>query len=299
MENTPDEADKRFRAEAFRLRLREDLISLRVRFLHRGVPTDTDLRGLADVHREVMHGLELLKQRHAGRAQPAASTDKGLADSAVEVVAYNPGWPDAFEAESAKIRASLGSLAVDVHHVGSTSVPGMPAKPIIDMAVAVEPSVLRSYLPECMGAMTAAGYAYYGNWGHHGGHFFAKSTGTLRTSAAQLHAADSEDLADLLGFRDAARADPSVLSDYSQVKVALASVFARDRGLYVWCKGHWLTNRVVPQGDDRAWGLQQLRAGHPTLVQLGFRSLVARLRPRFTGRGMHPMAIRNPGRTGT
>jgi hypothetical protein len=144
--------------------------------------------------------------------------------------------------------------------------------------------------------MRAAGYDYYGDWGHHGGHYFGKSSGALRTSAVQLHADGSSDLEELLEFRDAARSDPSVLIEYAGIKVALASALRRDRGLYVWCKGHWLLDRIA--GGDK-WGERLLRAQHPTLVQLGFRGLMARLRPRFTGRALHPMALRKPNQTGT
>lgn len=56
----------------------------------------------------------------------------------IEVVPYNPAWPDMFTAEAASIRQVLGDNCVDVHHIGSTSVPGLDAKPIIDMIVVVK-----------------------------------------------------------------------------------------------------------------------------------------------------------------
>jgi GrpB-like predicted nucleotidyltransferase (UPF0157 family) len=299
MDNNIEEADARFRSEAFRLRLREDLISLRVRYLRSGSPTNDDLEGLFKVHRELMQNIAALRVRRTSLAQPAHVPSGGLADSTVEVVAYNPAWVAVFEKESSKIRGSLGAYAVAVHHVGSTSVPGMPAKPIVDMAVAVDPAALRSNLSECIGAMKAIGYDYLGDWGHHGSHYFGKSSGTLRTSAVQLHASDSADLAALLAFRDAARSDPSLFRDYADTKVALASVLGKHRGLYVWCKGHWICDRILGDVDALAWGTMLLRLQHPTLVQMGFRGLLARLRPRFLGRGLHPMALRKPRATET
>jgi GrpB-like predicted nucleotidyltransferase (UPF0157 family) len=58
-------------------------------------------------------------------------------DSAIEIVAYDPGWPAAFEAEAVRLRAALGTLALRIDHHGSTSVPGLGAKPIIDIQVSV------------------------------------------------------------------------------------------------------------------------------------------------------------------
>jgi GrpB-like predicted nucleotidyltransferase (UPF0157 family) len=288
------EADARFQAGAFRLRLREDLISLRVRYVRRRRPSEGDLKGLAQIHMEVLQSLRELCSLHASDAIPGLSAGTGLSDSAVEVGAYDPAWPGIYEAESAAIRKTLGPYAVAVHHVGSTAIPGMPAKPIVDMAVAAKPDALRFNLPECIGAMRAVGYDYYGDWGHHGGHYFGKSSGNLRTSAVQLHAEGSPDLAELLEFRDAARSDPSLLNEYAMTKVALAAALGRDRGLYLWCKGHWLDRSTL----GKAWGERLLKAQRPTLVQMGFRGLVARMRPRFAGRGLHPMALRKPRQTG-
>jgi GrpB-like predicted nucleotidyltransferase (UPF0157 family) len=297
MDTKLDAADARFRAEAFRLRLREDMICLRVRHLRRGKPADGDLEGLVRVHREAMKSLDELRRRHASDSRAATPARNGLADSAVEVSPYDPAWQDRFEAEAAAIRGSLGPYAIAVHHVGSTSIPGMAAKPIVDMAVAADPRSLELSLPECIGAMRAAGYDYYGDWGHHGGHYFGKTAGALRVCAVQLHADGSEDLADLLGFRDAARADPSLVKDYSDTKLALASVLGRNRGLYVWFKGRWLNERLFGSADALAWATRILRAQYPTLAQLGFRGLMARLRPRFAGKGLHPMALRKQRKT--
>src|SRR5271169_4529127 len=55
----------------------------------------------------------------------------------IEVVPYDPGWPAAFEAEAARIRTALGGLALRIDHHGSTAIPGLGAKPIIDIQVSV------------------------------------------------------------------------------------------------------------------------------------------------------------------
>jgi GrpB-like predicted nucleotidyltransferase (UPF0157 family) len=76
-------------------------------------------------------------------------------DGPVTLVEYDPAWPDRFEREAAKIRAALGDRVRLLEHAGSTSVPGLPAKPIIDIVLAVpDSSNEAAYVP----SMEAAGY---------------------------------------------------------------------------------------------------------------------------------------------
>jgi GrpB-like predicted nucleotidyltransferase (UPF0157 family) len=73
----------------------------------------------------------------------------------IVVADYDPAWPERFRREEARIRSSLGEAALSVEHIGSTSVPGLAAKPIVDILLVVEDSGDEpSYLP----ALEAAGY---------------------------------------------------------------------------------------------------------------------------------------------
>jgi GrpB-like predicted nucleotidyltransferase (UPF0157 family) len=292
MENPSNAPDRSPRGEAYRLRLREDLISLRVHYLRRGRPNAEDYRGLAQVHGQVMANVAALCARRGSVPVAARASPAGLDDACVEVVAYDESWPRRFEAEAAEISQALGAPVQAVHHIGSTSIPGMPSKPILDMAVAAEPSTFPSMLNAYVAGLGRLGYDYCGDWGHHGGHYFAKNAGGQRVSGVQLHPADSADLADVIRFRDAARSDPLLFRDYAAVKVALARAFGRDRGLYLWHKGHWLNDRLLADRDPETWGALFLRAQYPTLLQLALRGFLSRLRPAFTGKGLHPMAVR-------
>jgi len=79
----------------------------------------------------------------------------GIEPQKVVVADYDPGWPERFRQEEAKIRAALGEGALAIEHIGSTSVPGLAAKPIVDVLLVVESSADEaSYLP----ALEAAGY---------------------------------------------------------------------------------------------------------------------------------------------
>jgi GrpB-like predicted nucleotidyltransferase (UPF0157 family) len=78
-----------------------------------------------------------------------------LHNAPIELMGYDPRWPAIFDREASHIRAALGSLAIRIEHVGSTSVPGLAAKPIIDIVLAVPDSADEAtYVP----AMEAAGY---------------------------------------------------------------------------------------------------------------------------------------------
>lgn len=90
-----------------------------------------------------------------------------LHNAPIVLVAYNPRWPAMFDHEAKRIRAALASLAIRVEHVGSTSVPGLAAKPIIDIVLAVPDSADETaYVPP----LAAAGYVLRGrepDWFEH------------------------------------------------------------------------------------------------------------------------------------
>lgn len=73
--------------------------------------------------------------------------------TAIEVVDPDPAWPDAFGVVARRIRAALGDAAVSVEHVGSTAVPGLPAKPVIDVDLTVPDSTdEEAYMPQLVSA---------------------------------------------------------------------------------------------------------------------------------------------------
>jgi GrpB-like predicted nucleotidyltransferase (UPF0157 family) len=278
--------------EAYRLRLMEDFVSTKVRRIQLGRPTKGDHATLNRVHARALENVATIR-RHVGPSSVASSGGAiGLHYSAVEVVAYDPGWPALFKAEAEMVGQRLRPPEAAIHHVGSTSIPGMPAKPLIDMAISFEPSALKAKLPEYIAAMEAMGYRFFGDFGHRGGYYFSKLSSGVQTYTAQFHASDSWDLKRLLGFRDAARADPELFREYSEVKIALASALGRNRGIYYWYKGHWLNDRLLTERGPTAWGTWFLLAQYPTMFRMGVRHALSIIRPKFAGKGLHPMAVR-------
>src|SRR3954452_4309340 len=101
-----------------------------------------------------------ITRHHDDRPPPGADPwVPGVADVPyrIRVVEYDEGWPADFDRVAARLRDALGDRVLDVHHVGSTSVPGLPAKPVIDIDLVVaDPADEPSYLPD----LRAAGFIH-------------------------------------------------------------------------------------------------------------------------------------------
>ena len=81
----------------------------------------------------------------------------------IEIVDHDPAWPGLFEGAAARLRAAAPSLIVAVEHIGSTAVPGLAAKPIIDLMPAVAPGRLDD-LDRCVAPVVALGYEYIADY---------------------------------------------------------------------------------------------------------------------------------------
>jgi GrpB-like predicted nucleotidyltransferase (UPF0157 family) len=138
----------------------------------------------------------------------------------VEVVPHNPRWRDAFEAEAKHVGAALGENVVAVHHIGSTAIPNIYAKPVIDMLVEVRD------ITEVDGrnsAMESLGYEVMGEFGIPGRRYFRKDNREgIRTH--QIHAFEigSAEVERHLSFRDYLITHPEDAQRYSELKRKLA-----------------------------------------------------------------------------
>jgi GrpB-like predicted nucleotidyltransferase (UPF0157 family) len=136
---------------------------------------------------------------------------------------YDPNWPNLFEQERSRINNALGSFALAIEHVGSTAVPGLPSKPIIDLLVGVpnlEEARERSIQP-----FEALGYNYiseYASW-LPGELFFRKGPPGPWTHHVHLMEPSHPRWEALLVFRDYLRAHPEVARAYADIKQALAA----------------------------------------------------------------------------
>jgi GrpB-like predicted nucleotidyltransferase (UPF0157 family) len=156
-----------------------------------------------------------------------------LADEPVEIVPYDTDWPARFEEERELLESAIGEWAVGgVHHVGSTAVPRLAAKPVIDILVGVKDlSSSRS----CFPALSRCGYLY-APYRTDEMHWFCKPDPSRRTHHLHLVPVGSQRFRDELVFRDSLRNDPEAADEYARLKRQLAARFERDREAYTDAK---------------------------------------------------------------
>ncbi len=142
------------------------------------------------------------------------------------VLPSDPAWPGLFEAESERLEKALApSLDGGIHHVGSTSVPGLAAKPVIDMLAGVRD------LEEARAAfepLAALGYRHREHRPE--AHAFFKPDGSRWGASHHVHLTEpgSAVWCERLAFRDALRADPALRREYEELKRSLAAGGAYD-----------------------------------------------------------------------
>jgi GrpB-like predicted nucleotidyltransferase (UPF0157 family) len=135
----------------------------------------------------------------------------------ITIVEYDPSWPELFEREANRIRSVLGSKALQIEHVGSTSVPGLCAKPIIDILLVVKNSADEpSYVP----ALEAAGYRLQirePEWFEH-----RMFKGPNTDINLHVFGEGASEIDRMLRFRDWLRSNESDREKYAQAKRSLA-----------------------------------------------------------------------------
>lgn len=137
--------------------------------------------------------------------------------SKIQIVDYDPEWPRLFQREAERIRAVLGSRALLIEHTGSTSVPGLPAKPIIDIVLVVANSADEdAYVP----LLEGAGYLLRirePNWNEH-----RMFKGPDTEIHLHVFSAGCPEIIRMLRFRDWLRNNPGDRDLYAETKLALA-----------------------------------------------------------------------------
>jgi GrpB-like predicted nucleotidyltransferase (UPF0157 family) len=132
---------------------------------------------------------------------------------------YDPDWPTMFAAEKTRLEQALGARARRIEHHGSTAVPGLAAKPIIDIQVSVE---ALERLDVFIAALSPLGYVHVPHADDARCPFFHRPAGWPHTHHVHLVEAGGEEEGRTLAFRDYLRAHPDVASEYEQLKRRIA-----------------------------------------------------------------------------
>lgn len=162
-------------------------------------------------------------------------------EEAIEVVPYDPAWPARFQVESELLAKAVGPwIDGGIHHVGSTAVPGLAAKPVVDVMVGVR------RLDAARGAfdaLAALGYWYfpYREWMH----WFCKPSPSRRTHHLHLIEPAHPEFGARLAFRDFLRKHPDVAAEYASLKQRLARDHRDDREAYTDAKGEFVRSVVA------------------------------------------------------
>jgi len=151
---------------------------------------------------------------------------------------YDPAWASAFSEERDRIQTALGPLAQGIEHQGSTSVPGMRAKPILDILVGVHP--IENWAL-CRAPLEALGYDYVENAGIPLHYIFGRGRdASERTHLLHIVDIETDEWRGNLAFRDALRANPELRRRYVAEKERAAAAAPEGRARYTAIKGPFI-----------------------------------------------------------
>lgn len=178
----------------------------------------------------------------------------------IEVVSYDLKWPELFEKEAELIKKSLGSNCIEIHHIGSTSVPGLKSKPIIDMMPVVR-NVLE--VDKATKEMESLGYEAKGEAGMAFRRFFLKSVDDVRTHNVHVYEEGDSEIDRYLKFRNWMRTHNEDAKNYANLKTDLAAKYPEDILQYCMGKDAFVATidakdgyqgfRMVKALTDREW----------------------------------------------
>ena len=157
----------------------------------------------------------------------------------VELVAHNPAWAPAAEAEAARLVKALGSIVVAIHHIGSTAVAGIHAKPILDLMPEVHGlAALDAAVP----LLESLGYQCWGEYGISGRRYCTLNDPSTRARRIQLHGYQSghPEIRRHLAFRDYLRRHPEKAAEYDADKQRCRAAHPDDSHAYTDAKAAWI-----------------------------------------------------------
>ena len=164
----------------------------------------------------------------------------------IHLTKYDPNWPTQFEAEAEILNGLLGDTALAIYHIGSTAVPGLDAKPVVDLMVEVtDLETVQSMTNE----FNKAGYEVLGESGIRGRHFITRNSGGERTHDIHLFQTGHTEIEQMILFRDRMRENPSEATVYSDLKNELAKQHRQDPIRYTQGKTEFILNSVKAQKE--------------------------------------------------
>ncbi|WP_409340797.1 GrpB family protein [Paenibacillus sp. MBLB4367] len=162
----------------------------------------------------------------------------------VTVVEYDPKWVKMFEALRDFVAPSISDIVLTIDHVGSTSVPGLPAKPIVDMDVVV---ATRDDVQIAIEKLAALGYVHEGDFGIEGREAFVPPSG-VPWHHLYVCTVDNAEYKRHIMFRDYLRSHAQEAEEYGKIKLKLAQQFHNDRKAYTNAKTDFVEGILTRTG---------------------------------------------------
>lgn len=161
----------------------------------------------------------------------------GLQRKKVQLSPYRSEWKELYEKEKKLLLSSIGEYILDIQHVGSTSIPGALAKPIIDIAAGVKSL---GVVKKLIKPLKELGYKYRGEAGTPGRYFFAKGPEEKRTFYLHVEEFSGENWKNHIVFRDYLRNHKEAVKEYNELKGKLAEKYRDDRDTYTSQKASFI-----------------------------------------------------------
>lgn len=159
----------------------------------------------------------------------------------VELHPHNPDWASEYETIAAQLTPIFGDQLLLIEHIGSTAIPGIKAKPIIDILIAVTDIGL---VAEIIPAMEALGYDYRGERGIPGRQYFRMEPDNSSGIHVHIYQQGHKGITEKLDFRDYMHTHPDRAQAYSQLKEDLALKYREDRPKYSESKAGFIVETI-------------------------------------------------------
>lgn len=161
--------------------------------------------------------------------------------SELRLMAHDVSWKDDFSAERERIKSAVAGSSVLIEHIGSTAIPTVCAKPILDIAVLCAAENLAAVA----GAFVKLGYEYRGQYDEKSGHFYAvRDRGNVRFCQAHIYTEAGADWHSKLKFRDCLRQNAELAREYNDYKLDLAKTTC-DKSEYATIKSKWVDSFIL------------------------------------------------------
>ncbi|MDZ7684525.1 MAG: GrpB family protein [Gammaproteobacteria bacterium] len=158
---------------------------------------------------------------------------------------YDPSWSDDFAAERTRIANAVADSSVIIEHVGSTSIPTVHAKPILDVAILCGEDGIEPVIQ----ALSGLGYEYRGSYGDQIDHYYSVlDRGQVRFCQAHIYSEPTADWCCKIRFRDVLRENTELAREYNDSKLEFAGL-APNKSEYAEMKSKWLDTFIIKVAD--------------------------------------------------